>query len=525
MTISEAAKRKLNDHLQVKLDNHSWLQGCLQGKIGSFPYSLNESGRVDIGKLVFSNDPSATSVAKFKDQTPLFLANIPMGRLPSKICDYTEYHRLLGLMKDESFSTVASASSRMSKRQLALVLAVNQMHSIDSELNGVFFKFIKGLPKIENVVNRCFGFFWKPKWEKRAVSSKIYTVYKAFRLLKSLSAIRAEEVRCFHEQPQGLGSSITAQIPFQQLRETIKTIRFTSEFLQAMEQAAPQSPIYYLVMDADCLSLRGAPGGVGLFSRLSTHIIARHYPSIISLGYRVSDNELPLIKLAVEIDMAVREAMAVTSVPYLPEPCTGFRVREPGQGNILRGLSFIGRGNALETRRLRASGLEHFGQSVVFIAEGAIVTTTPSRMKTLKNQSFPTLSAKQVKLKECLKALRGLPQSHAFPKQWADIFYSGLDFSTASVVDATTPMMHIFSVYDPISRMFKADRYSSKVFDLVMEDYDKPLSAGQQAVLSAARIRLLSLNMNAQMITIIEETAIRLGKAIYRILNRYASSH
>src|SRR5205085_556905 len=116
-----------------------------------------------------------------------------------------------------------------------------------------------------------------------------------------------------------------------------------------------------------------------------------------------------------------------------------------------------------------------------------VTTSTPARMKTLKNERVQTLTPQVIKQKQYLKALRGLPQTHATPKQWADNLYVGLGFQCPLVTNATTPMMHIFSVFDPISRMFnEPGRFSPQIFDQIKDEYDQPLNDAQDSMLDEA---------------------------------------
>ena len=55
---------------------------------------------------------------------------------------------------------------------------------------------------------------------------------KAFHLLKVLSPAEAEKVRKAHEMPKGLSQAILSQIPFQKIRETIKSSPETKAFVK-----------------------------------------------------------------------------------------------------------------------------------------------------------------------------------------------------------------------------------------------------------------------------------------------------
>jgi hypothetical protein len=270
-------------------------------------------------------------------------------------------------------------------------------------------------------------------------------------------------------------------------------------------------------MDDDSVSLK-SEDGVGAFSSLSA-LISEHQPSIASLGYRLSPTEAPLLRLAVRIDMAVRATMPM---PYFPEPFTAYKIRKPGQDHFLNSLSFSGKGENLESRRFIESGKTVLTDGAIFSGVGGIVTKTPARMETAYNQTIQKITLAILKRKQTLQALRSrCIQSHAFPKQWADILYAGLPFKCGRVTDATTPMMHILGVFDPISRMYAImGRYSSKNFDQVIKTYEKPLTDVQKKVLSDANGELKTLGMTKNSRALVVLTAMRSGEAIYQILKQ-----
>jgi len=440
--------------------------------------------------------------------------------LPCKKPGYKAVGRIRKALSAQAFSTKSCLSARMGKRRMAVVIGINQIDSIDPELNRSFRSFIRKLPKMEELVCRVFGFQWKPNWYQ-VTDGNLYSAKKAFLLLKVLSKDSAINVRLKFEMPKSLHPDILSQLSMQRIREAVKNSRYTRTFVQHAARLAPTSPVYFTMMDADFLSLRTR--GNGLFSQMEEVVLSKGSVSVISPGYQVKSQELPLIKLAVRLDMAVRAAMTKT-VPYgayFPEPLTAVLVKRPGKKSFFHRLTFLGDGKMLESRRLIQSGRssKHLEDKTCFFSEGGIVTTTPTRMKTKKNRSLSTLTKAQIKQKRCLQALRGLPQTHATPKQWADNLYVGLDFTCARVTDCTAPMMYIFNVYDPISRMFSTSgKYSTRVFDQVIGDYDKALSSGQKNLLKTARARLFRLDMKKEMVDQVERAAKLSGEAVRDVL-------
>ncbi len=141
---------------------------------------------------------------------------------------------------------------------------------------------------------------------------------------------------------------------------------------------------------------------------------------------------------------------------------------------------------------------------------------------TAKNKACKVLTPDNLKAKTVLKALRGLSQSHAFPKHWADQVYSAIGFKTAQVTDATGPMMHIFNVFDPISRMFSrsSERFSRKNFDKELDGYENSLNKQESVILEESELRLVGLGMSKKLVTQIVIAAKASGEAIAAVLKQ-----
>ncbi|MBX7066988.1 MAG: hypothetical protein K1X28_07140 [Parachlamydiales bacterium] len=528
-------RQLLERHVEQRFANHYWLEQCLGGDEEAFPYRASESAEGTVLKPFSAGEEVGSRVSPDESASSHFIVNIPMRRLPSNSLDHSKIRHLFDLIRDQSFGRTSRISAEQVKKRLAVVLGINQIHSLDPALNRNFKDFIRTVPLIGDVANRVIGFFWRPIWRRdigvkpedamnqnqwELLKKRLLPAEKAFLLLKALSPENAAKVRKTYEQPGGLHPSIVDQVPYQRIREQIKNSGATRTYVSQLQEDAPDASIYFTTMDADFSDLR-AGTRKGIFSRLEELIEEEESPSIASLGYSLDEQEKIILRLAVKIDMAVRATMPM---PYFPEPFTAYKVRRPNQPAFLHKISFLGRGNGLESRRFIQNGEKWFTDGAVLKADGGLVTDAPGRMKTEYNQKFETLTLAILKNKRTLQALRSrVIQSHAFPKQWADIFYAGLPFSCPRVTDATTPMMHIFAVFDPISRMFAKDRYTSAVFDEEMENYENPLSDAQKNLLATARARLLQLNMKKAMVDLIEETARRSGAAIHQILAETAA--
>lgn len=143
-------------------------------------------------------------------------------------------------------------------------------------------------------------------------------------------------------------------------------------------------------------------------------------------------------------------------------------------------------------------------------------------MITKKNEKIKNLLNPTLLHKENLQSLRGIPQSHIFPKNWADNLYTALDFKCSRVTDATGPIMKLLSLYDPISRAFNVEeRFSKKIIVSIFKNYEETVLSEKNEERLSARKSLRDLNMKKSMIDLIETAAKQAGLAIYKTLKPY----
>jgi hypothetical protein len=528
-TVKKLATTYIRDtlhlHFKKKISNAPWLQGCLDGKPEDFPHSIavNGVGNILYNSIVYPSHQNNRDPAPLKKKTPRFVVNIPDGRSPSVKPSDIRYDSIIRRLVNESFSTTAGGSSRMIKSRVAIVIGTNQIESLDQDFNDAFVKMIQNTHFSQDAPSRRVGFLWRPQYQSDH-KPHLYPPRKSFYLLKMLNPTRAKEVQSRVEQPNGkLHPNILKQIPFQKIRELILKSNQTREFADAFVQTAPSSPIYLTVMDADFHTLLSSDGK-GLFEKILEVTPANNPLSVIGTSYSAMQFELPIICLAVKIDMAVRVAMSrlIPYSAYLPEPFLCALLRKPNHHHHIAQLSFIGNGQALESRRLiengRARGV--FDDRMTFLPDGP-VTSSPERWKTVKNKSKISLAKNEIKQKRILQALRGLSQSHAHPKKWADQVYSAIDYSCAQVTDATGPMMHIFNVFDPISRMFaRGGRFTCRNVDKEISNFNDPLSVAQTSILNSSIAKLIQLGMTRKMIDKVILAAQASGTAIHSELSK-----
>jgi hypothetical protein len=497
--------KSIDSHLAMKQHNRHWIQSCLSDKPEAFPYSVASKGSASldgaayIPRLLLNGMPTAP-----QGQEPGYVINIPLAYGGLKR-DPQLLDRLLTIIKDQAFGATPQESAEPVRQRVAVVLGVNRFESIDPAINREFTETMYNLEPVQEIAYRVFGFFWKPELTPNPQGFGLrYPARKGYMILKALNPEKASAVLSSVE-----GENLRSQIPFQLIREAILTNPASRAFA-----AHFQRPKYLGVMDGDTKGLRTQ---IGLFSRVDQAAQLHNLPSAITFGYQLAPDELPILRLGVKLDMKVREAMnsIIPYSPYFPEPGSFFRIVDQ-----LNRLSFLGDGRTLESRRMIENGRANqaFDPRAIFGGEGGVVTGTPDRMKT-ETVKAPVLTRNLLKQKKTLRALRGIAQTHLHPKEWADNLYLALGFKNGRVTNITKHLMHIFAVFDPISRMFGGvGNYTAAKFNRALANYDDPLSDGNQNLLRATRVALAALGMPVEKINLVEQAARATGQVIRAVL-------
>ncbi len=497
-------KALLKKHLQEKIQNSSWVFSCFEDKsVTRFPYEcssleVKRGSYTESGK--FTDELLHETRPRYHETRPRYLVNIPMAYSSDDSNDVT---RLLELFREHSFGSTPQKPEIEACKRLAIVIGINRI-SLRDDLDEDFRNYLKSLTDVRGIAYKVMGMFLSPTWQKKETANKtVFSAQRAYLVLKALSPNTSKDV--------------LPPIPLKEIREKILHSNATKNFSRRFESS--KSPLYYGVMDADTLELNG------IFSHCDGLIAKHNTPSVVSCAYNVKTS-YPLIDLGVRIDMKVRQAInsVIPFGAYLPEPFLFVRFRKQIGQNHLYSLSFLGKGKALESRRLIQNGRKKrvIEDTAVFSADVSIRTTTPARMFTQKNSKVTVLTPKVIKQKQRLSNLRAISQTHATPKQWADNIYAGLDFSTPQVTDATQPMMSLFQGYDPISIAFgQAGKYGAKThFDMMMKNYSKLIKLDGKA-----REQLIYLGMTGEMVDQVAKAARLSGQAIYKELEAVARKH
>lgn len=547
MSVAEFIKehgRAFEVHLQTKFINSFWLGAilCRDGEraVSYFPYQPKMDGIAKIGReRIFPRESPKTKLMGVKNK-PIFLINIPVAHLPGS-GNYAKVTRVVQLLKDETYADCAENSRVEAAQKLAVVFGVNQIRSVDPGRNTNFENYIKWMPVVDGLAYKVFGFFWDPVWEgddtwkeirgvkgtlatKPFLSHRVYSRDQAFRILKCLNRVEAELIRQKLEGCGRLRPRLCSQIPYQKIRQTIKDSALTREFAIHLARLRQIGPVFYTTMDADCIKLRTTDEG-GYFSLCEqlvsdTRATKGHIPSIMTLGYQLPDDALPVARIAVRVCFAVRLATNpfISGGTYIPEPAAHYFLS--GGGKLLENLrkfSFLGTARterAFESRRAITNGVRAGilnRNHTVIGATGALMTAEPGRMRTPIAEKYKNLSAADLKKKEVLSALRGISQVHFKPLHWAHYLYEGLPADVKEGVGIygklSGAMSHAFTVFDPISLIFAYKEHAggsyTAAFDAIFEIYESladTVLAGEKdgAVKTVRKTTQLIIDANLQ---------------------------
>ncbi len=509
--------REMERHLQQKLINRFWLSEVLNDELSKcalhFPHIPVLKGRATAVKERLTPTEAPAALPEGAGGEPAFLVNIPLARLPVSQ-GYGKVESLVKRLSEESFGQEAATSRQEAGVKLAAVIGINQIASIDAAINADFRAYIKRMPRLEGAPYRVLGFFWAPEWKEKvawkaqkgakealakkpALANLLFDRHAAFRIVKGFDLLRAQTIRhALEGNSQGLTLEVRSQIPFQWIRQTIKESPFTHEFA-AHFSGREVGPLYYQVMDADFASLRIA--GRGYFSYCEeviqrTRVNEGYLPSVLTLGYQLTDDALPLSRLAVSCDMAVRIAMnlAIRGGAYFPEPGVAFLL-SVGRGILhnLSKLSFMAAqgkmANVLESRRAIENGAraEVLDRSSLVFASPGIPTQMPGRMATPTSQKYPTLEAADLRKREVLVGLREISQVHFNPLDWAHNLYEGLPSGVKKgggiFGKLSGALTKVFAPFDPIGLTHVYSKLHpvtyAQAFDAIFEMYEAHVEA------------------------------------------------
>lgn len=458
---------RIDKHLKSKLANHTWLDLFFNDEkfdAKNFPYipDVRSLATLDRATLPGSKTLDEYPTVEAKSKKPKYVVLIPAKA--SFIIE--KVARILKILKKESYGTTSKESKDWVQSNLAVVIALNRPKSIDNEVNQDFIDQVHSQKKVKGIAYRVFGFFWNFRWKRHIPKSlegkvqlfypDLYSVEKCYLLLKSLNFQAAKKVReLLEDKDDKLSLELSKIINMQKIRQMLLTQKYTQEFLDHFADGAPESPRYLFSGDADVITIRCPKDNKGLFEHYDNLIDdylqeIKVLPDFLSTGYKAAEDENPVLKAIIDIDMGVRRYMTIFFPAYLPEPNFAWHVRKKVKASD---FSFIGRGKndrKLESLRLMQNAVAKKLSNLDLTVFGKCgqVTTNTERMRTkaIKGKTKVTFNKR-----EDFSSLRSRKaQSQAFPRNWANQIYPFLNIKAKKMTDVTKPLTKLYSVFHPI---------------------------------------------------------------------------
>ncbi len=185
--INPGEYQKLGRHINRKhINEKSWLGALIQSwDPKHFPYRLSNKKYGPMENRTTSPKSQNFLLPSCRGKRPLYLINMPF--VPPQSRDYASFNRAANKICDESFGKTAKFSRRIIERRAALVVGMNRYKSLDEAENRRFCRYVRELPKKNDLPLRVIGKLWVPVWTQDSESkNNIYCPWKSFKLLKVL---------------------------------------------------------------------------------------------------------------------------------------------------------------------------------------------------------------------------------------------------------------------------------------------------------------------------------------------------
>lgn len=462
----------------------------------SFPYKIDRDVSAVMAKELVDRDPNTLSIPSLEGITPeqpVYLINLPHVPPRAEKVPYTRLNNIIQMLREDSFGTATERadSGKMASRRISVLVGANRMQSIDRAENEQFYRYIREAQPDPKLSVNMFGNLWVPTWKKRkGFKGEILPLQRAFDIVKSHNPEAAERVKTKVERLQGLvkkdnrNADKRLPIPWQRIRNMILRHPDAEAVRAYVAERAPHNPVFWMTMDDDFQALRKTDG-LGLFSYYDRIIqdwkrAKKQFPQIVSTGYFAAETEAFIYQAGIIIDMWIRQEMAkiFPTAPYYPEPGFVMLLRDK-----LSKYSYLGSGDNQESVRLIDNAIREGllePEHVVFQAVRALITALPNRFRTIKNETkLSGMSAKKIGQLQALEALRGMPQSHLFPKVWAEGIYRALPIKmkTSDFNRTAIKIMHVFDpiflATEQIKTVMDYRTYNAPLLKLLLDHYDR----------------------------------------------------
>ncbi len=421
-----------------------------------YPFEIKDDEAGDVN-LDSSEESSSSGSEEDEDQMvtndeqkPGYVLNIPSVANGSK---NTLIAKIQNTLFPQAFHATPDESVQETKYRLRINIGFNRMQSISKKKNRTLQKTVDSArEEMDGEKTNAFGFFWVPKWFDK-IKKQPVTIKRVRSWYKALKGKKPNEAKKAVTQ---LESKITSDmIPYTKIREKVKKNKRTKSFVRKLRTNERVNHVYLASFDDDFVSLRYAQ--TGLFSEYD-RLIAEHEakqgkpPQVLTTGYLVSSAHIPIIEVAVKLDMCVRNATSkfFKNAVYFCEPNTIIYVKPDEEtieaSFILNNKSCKNEMPTLMANLIKKRSLNPDNCFVFYSSNAPLVTNMPTRMQYASKKSvrkvFTGQKTKEGKVLrfnyEDLKQLINTSQSHVKARDWANRIIACLIIPKSVVIDGCT---------------------------------------------------------------------------------------
>ncbi len=434
------------------------------------------------GVIVGTSDLDAF-VIRAKD-----LLKLSTKKYESKVLD--PYLKVL-----EETAFIAEREKDEKLQNIKFVIGLNRPRSLSSKKNLVLYKELASLQKSPIDV-RFFGFFWDFPWMKferdkngiliknkkgkKVGYEEVLAFYKKF---KKRNPKKAKEFRILNEKSHGIRNRM---VPYRSLREVVKNSNQTEDFVKEIRTENTKTNIYLFITDPDTVDFNGC------FSNYF-EIADNERPDVFTSGYNFYSDKQPMVTLASELDMLVRDITAKNFPQgvYFPEPSLCLRVL-PDKNNVAESFEKLTPTGKVSKKDYNMPGESkniidkiyenRKNPKVIFSKVRNLFTKAPAR--SFKNKRSGDLIFKgkyqngivtNWEFNDLINITKNSAQSHAYGKSWATNMLEAFEFKDCSysnvILDerikrqvSISLLNRLFNSYDPINL---AENSKDKLLEII----------------------------------------------------------
>jgi hypothetical protein len=355
---------------------------------------------------------------------------------------------------------LATSDQTLKKQQLdhlSVIIGLNRPRSLSSRKNRLLEEELEKTVSAELQV-RYFAVFWDFPWKrinpaknKSSGNPPSYEEIRSFyQQLKKKDAARARQ---FRRNTENSKDRSRRMVPYRRIREMIKNHELTRELVHIFRQTNPTANIYLFFCDADTSLFNGC-----FTTYTQVDLQTKNKIGAMTTGYLFDSNN-PMIRLASELDMRVREATTkhLPRGAYYPEPSLCIMVPTESDSVPESFEEKTDDGADYEAPQESPIILKKVATRpdvlFVFAFQNPLITRTPERATTNKTKTkkgsknsleFSATFNKSTNkfdkwtMQDLVNITKNSAQSHAHARSWAINILNGLKLETKDTVKEKT---------------------------------------------------------------------------------------